>query len=115
MLKPFTHRKDAIGAKLKNVQMKKCYQAFNCYPVRNPSFAIIGFSLRPLRLCGERFSIRIYCFFSASISTSRTRSARFTATWSTGFCALVSGRLRMVSAIAAMIATSRITEAISKG
>jgi len=52
---------------------------------------------------------------SASIFTSRTRSWRRTLICCAGFWYLLSGRLRMVRAMAATMATSRITAAISNG
>ena len=54
-------------------------------------------------------------FFSTGMDTMRTRSARRTLTWLAGSMYLLSLRRRSVSAIAATIATSRITAAISKG
>ena len=58
---------------------------------------------------------RNYGFFSAAMRTSRTRSSRDTRTCSAGFWYLAPSRRRMVSEMAAMIATNRITEAISNG
>src|SRR5690242_14125611 len=52
--------------------------------------------------------------FSAGMETSRTRSALVARTCSDGSWARVSLRRRSVSEIAAMIATSRITAAVSK-
>src|SRR5207244_9703578 len=52
--------------------------------------------------------------FSAGIDTRRTRSSLLALTWRAGSCARVSLRRRRVSAMAAMIATSRITAATSK-
>ena len=56
-----------------------------------------------------------HCRSSGAIFTSRTRSARRTATCSSGFCALVPRFGRRVRAMAATMATRRITAAISKG
>ena len=53
--------------------------------------------------------------FSAGIFTTRSRSAFLTVTCCAGFRYLVSGRLRSVSVMAAMMATSRITAANSNG
>src|SRR5437660_7017066 len=52
--------------------------------------------------------------FSAGIETRRTRSSLLALTCMDGSCARVSFRRRSVSAIAAIIATSRITAATSK-
>src|SRR5688572_12335497 len=52
--------------------------------------------------------------FSAGIETNRTLSLGRARTCSEGSCARLSLRWRRVSAIAATIATSRITAAISK-
>ena len=54
-----------------------------------------------------------HCFFSASIFTIRTRSFARTATCFEMFCTLRPGRLRIVSVIAATIANSSTTAAIS--
>src|SRR5690606_19358530 len=52
---------------------------------------------------------------SNGMLTTRTRSAAFTATWSPMFWCFVPTRRRSVSAMAAMIATVRMTPAISNG
>src|SRR5581483_4396657 len=52
--------------------------------------------------------------FSTGMATRRTRSSRRTRICSAGACTRVSLRRRSVSAMAAMMATSRITAAISK-
>src|SRR6185437_6497491 len=52
--------------------------------------------------------------FSAGMETSVTRASLRVLTWSPGSCARWSLRRRRVSDIAAMIATSRITAAVSK-
>src|SRR5581483_5995230 len=59
------------------------------------------------------FPLRSYSF-SAGMDTSRTRSLGLARTCSAGSCARWSLRRRSVSEIAAMIATSRITAAVSK-
>ena len=57
----------------------------------------------------------LFSFFSDGMLSTRSRSRGRTFTCSPGFWYFVSRRSRCVSAIAAMIATSRITAAISNG
>ena len=64
---------------------------------------------------GEVTGQAYHSLLSASILTTRRRSALRTCTCLPGVWYLVISRRRMVSAIAATIATSRITEATSNG
>ena len=63
----------------------------------------------------EEVRSRLIRTFSTGRSRSRTRSCRRTLTCSPGSWCLVSRRTRCVSAMAAMIATRRMTAAISNG
>ena len=63
----------------------------------------------------EQIERVVYSFFSDGMLSTRSRSRGRTFTCSPGFWYFVSRRRRCVSAIAAMIATSRMTAAISNG